>query len=351
MPRPLRIAQVAPILYPVPPTLYGGTERMISYLTEALVEAGQEVTLFASGDSVTTARLVSVRPTCLAAQGSPDPLPVCIAHLAEVRRRMADFDILHLHDSGFSALGFQDRSARTVTTLHMSLEWPDTTAAFRAMPDMPLVSISECQRHPYPEGHWAGTIYHGIPADLYRFSPRPEGHLAFLGRLSATKQPHEAIRIAQATGHTLFLAGPPEHPQDPYFVQSVAPHLAGPGVRYLGELDDRRKDGLLGSAKALLFPIAWEEPFGLVMIEAMATGTPVIAYRRGAAPEVVEDGVTGFVVDSFEEAVAAVGRLDRLDRATIRRRFEERFSAKRMAADYIALYRSRLERAGLALAP
>lgn len=345
MPRPLRIAQIAPLVFPVPPGFYGGTERVISYLTEALVAAGQEVTLFACRGSTTSARLVETCPFPLAEQ--PGSWPRMATHHATVRRRLAEFDILHFHEDCLHVAAFMDVSRRTLTTIHAPLGCPDISSAYEAVPEMPLISISESQRRPNPGWNWAATIHHGVPADIYTAGGGEGGYLAFIGRLGPHKQPHAAISIALRSGNRIKLAGP-THPVDvPYANQSLAPHVLDPMVEFVGELDDAGKNPFLGQAKALLFPIAWEEPFGLVMIEAMATGTPVIAYRRGAVPEVVEDGVTGFIVDTEDEAVAAVGRLGELDRAIIRRRFDERFSARRMAADHIELYWRQLETAGL----
>ncbi|QQP93687.1 glycosyltransferase family 4 protein (plasmid) [Skermanella sp. TT6] len=347
MPRPLRIAQVGSIIFPIPPARFGGTERAVSYLTEALVAAGHEVTLFACGDAVTSARLVASRATALNGSQVTNPLPHFAAHFALVRRHLEEFDVVHFHEEGMHFPCFMDIADRTVTTFHMPLGGPDMRILYDAVPEMPLVSISDRQRLPLPQARWAGTVHHGIPADLYRFNPGPGGYLAFIGRFSPTKQPHEAIRIALAAGMPIKLAGTLYDQDRPYWDKRVKPYLDNPLVEVVGELNDAEKDGFLGKARALLFPIDWEEPFGLVMIESMATGTPVVAYRRGAVPEVVEDGITGYAVTSLEAAVDAVGRAADLDRAAVRRRFEERFTDTRMAADYVAIYRRLLAGGGI----
>ena len=347
MPRPLRIAQVASIIFPVPPKKYGGTERAISYLTEALVAAGQDVTLFACGDAVTSARLIASRPESLSGVRVGNALPHFAAHFALVRRHLHEFDIVHFHDEGMHFPCFMDIAERSVTTFHMPLGASDMDVLYRAVPEMPLVSISDNQRKPMPDGRWAGTVYHGIPASLYDFHPKPGEYLAFIGRFSETKQPHEAIRIALAAGWPIKLAGTLYDHDRPYWDAQVGPYLSDPRVEVVGEVDDAQKNDLLGNARALLFPINWEEPFGLVMIEAMATGTPVIGYRFGAVPEVVDEGVTGFIVDGAEAAIKAVGKLHTLDRAAVRKRFEERFTDTRMAAAYIDIYRERLRATSL----
>ncbi|MCS6876822.1 MAG: glycosyltransferase family 4 protein [Geminicoccaceae bacterium] len=348
----MRIAMVAPLAESVPPARYGGTERVVHYLTEALVRLGVEVTLFASGDSRTSAELVACAPRSLRLDpGVRDHLPHTIAMLEQVRRRARRFDVLHFHIDFLHFPIFAERLASTLTTLHGRLDLPDLAAAHRAFPHAPLVSISHAQRRPLAGLglNWLATVHHGLPVDLYRPGGGEDDHVLFLGRVSPEKRPDRAVRIAEKAGLPLIVAAKVDRADAEYYEREIAPLFAHPGVRFLGEVDDREKERLLRGARALLFPIDWPEPFGLVMIEAMACGTPVIAWNHGSVPEVIEPGVTGFIVESEEEATEAVARCRELDRARIRARFEERFSAERMARDYLALYR-RLARAGLARA-
>lgn len=336
----MRIAQVAPLVEAVPPKLYGGTERIVSYLTEELVRAGHEVTLFASGDSCTSARLVALRERALRLDPAVlDAVPHILVMLAEVRRRAAQFDVLHFHVDFLHFPIFHDLAAHTVTTLHGRADLPDLPPLYRYFPQYPLVSISNDQRRPLASANWIGTVYHGLPSGLLEFTAVPRGgYLAFLGRMSPEKRPDRAIEIAQRAGLPLRMAAKVDDADREYFDRTIAPLLDQPLVEFIGEIGEAEKSAFLGNARALLFPIDWPEPFGLVIIEAMACGTPVIAYPCGSVPEVIEDGVTGFIVAGIEEAVRAVERLDRLDRRRIRAVFELQFSAARMTRDYEALY-------------
>ncbi len=336
----MRIAQIAPLAEAVPPRLYGGTERIVSHLTEELVRQGNEVTLFASGDSQTTAELVPCCPQALRMDPSVrDTVPHLLVMLENVRRRADEFDVLHFHMDMLHFPVFRERSARTVTTLHGRLDLHDLQSFYRKFPDFPLVSISAAQRLPMPPVNWVGTVHHGLPTRLLPFKAAArDGYLAFLGRISPEKRPDRAIEIARRAGVPLRIAAKVDNADRLYFEQHIQQLLADPLVDFIGEIGDAAKGDFLGNARALLFPIDWPEPFGLVMIEAMACGTPVIAFPNGAVPEVIEDGVTGFLVRSIEEAVEAVARLPELDRHEIRRRFEQRFSVARMAEDYLQIY-------------
>lgn len=335
----MKIAQVSPLHESVPPKFYGGTERIVHYLTEELVAAGHDVTLFASGDSVTQASLQAMVPSAL--RLNPKVIDPLAAHLLMFDRVAAwaeRFDIIHFHTDYLHFPVFRGCPVPHLSTFHGRLDIPDLGPVFEAFRELPIVSISNDQRRPVRRANWLGTVYHGLPENLYRYSPRTEGYLAFLGRISKEKRPDRAIEIAIRTGLPLKIAAKVDKADREYFETVIKPWLDHPLVEYLGEIDERDKDRLLGGAEALLFPIDWPEPFGLVMIEAMACGTPVIAFRQGSVPEVIEDGVTGFVVDSIEDAVLAVAKAAQLDRARCRREFERRFSARRMAQDYVALY-------------
>lgn len=338
----MRIAQVAPLIESVPPKLYGGTERVVSYLTEELVRQGHDVTLFASGDSRTAARLVPGSETALRLNPAVrDPWPYHVIMLDDVRRRASEFDILHFHIDFYHFPLFREMAGRTVTTLHGRLDLPDLPTLYRAFPEMPLVSISNDQRRPLPLVNWAATVYHGLPRDLMSFdSGGNRYYLAFLGRISPEKRPDRAIEIARRAGLPLKIAAKVDAADQLYFEEKIKPLLDDPLVEFVGEIGEADKAAFLGGAIALLFPIDWPEPFGLVMIEAMACGTPVIAWRRGSVPEIIEDDVTGYVVDSIDAAVAAVPLAMQLDSAAVRRRFEARFTAERMAEDYLRIYRS-----------
>jgi glycosyltransferase involved in cell wall biosynthesis len=342
----MRIAQVAPLYESVPPRGYGGTERVVSYLTEALVGQGYEVTLFASGDSVTTAELIApcqrslrLDPACI------DRLAHHILLLEQVNQAAHRFDVIHWHVDYLHFPLSRRQSAPHVTTLHGRLDIPDLVPLYREFGDMPVVSISNSQRAPLPWLNWQGTVYHGLPEDRYTFRPEPGRYLAFLGRIAPEKRVDRSIAIAQRLGMEIKIAAKVDPSDREYFEVVIAPLFRGPLVDYVGEIGEGEKDEFLGHASALLFPIDWPEPFGLVMAEAMACGTPVIAYRRGSVPEIIEDGVTGFIVDDLEGAVQAVERLPTLSRRHCRERFEERFSASRMARDYLALYQRLLDAA------
>ncbi|MFC3068124.1 glycosyltransferase family 4 protein [Phenylobacterium soli] len=336
----MRIAQISPLYEAVPPRLYGGTERVVAHLCDALAELGHDVTLFASAEARTRARLAPVRdqairldPTALKSD-----LAAHMSQLAEVRRRAHEFDVLHFHTDMVHFPFFEDLAHHTVTTLHGRLDMKDLAGVYRRWRQFPLVSISDDQRKPLPFANWAATVHHGLHADLYRPSAGHRGYLAFLGRISPEKRPDRAIAIATRLGRPLRIAAKVDRADRAYFDDKIEPLLHHPLVAFVGEIGDAGKSGFLGGAEALLFPIDWPEPFGLVMIEAMACGTPVIAYDCGSVREVVEDGLTGFIVRDEDEACAAVARLPTLDRAAIRRRFEERFSGQAMARRYLALY-------------
>lgn len=343
----MKIAQISPLSESVPPKLYGGTERVVSWLTEELVAQGHDVTLFASGDSRTSARLVPITPQALRLDPTvKDTLGYNIMQIEEVRRRAHEFDVLHFHIDLLHAPFVRSLGLPAVTTLHGRLDLPDLTPFYRAFADLALVSISDHQRLPMPPVNWAATIHHGMPLDLLQPTlGEGGGYLAFLGRISPEKRPDRAIRIAAQAGIPLRIAAKIDNVDRAYWDEVIAPLVARYEnlVTFVGEIDDRRKADFLGNARALLFPIDWPEPFGLVMIEAMACGTPVIAFRSGSVPEVIDDGRSGFIVDSESAAIAALGRIGTLKRAEVRRCFEERFSAGRMARDYVGVYRQLID--------
>jgi glycosyltransferase involved in cell wall biosynthesis len=342
----VKIAQIAPLVESVPPRLYGGTERVVSWLTEALVAQGHDVTLFASGDSKTAARLEAVTPRALRLDGIHNALPYNIIMLDRVAALQAEFDVLHFHIDFFHYPLFRNMAHKTLTTLHGRQDLPELPDLYRAFPHMPLVSISNHQRRPVPPVNWMGTVYHGLPDTMYREGGGKGGYLAFLGRICADKGPVEAIEIARRAGLPLKIAAKVDPADRAYYDEVVAPLIAkSPHVEFVGEIDDRKKQDFLGNALGLLFPICWPEPFGLVMIEAMACATPVIAFECGSVPEVLEDGLTGFIVAGVEGAAAACGKLPRLFRPSIRSRFEERFSARAMANEYLRIYRQLAETA------
>jgi glycosyltransferase involved in cell wall biosynthesis len=336
----MKIAQIAPLMESIPPKLYGGSERIVSYLTEELVAQGHDVTLFASGNSITTAKLVACCPQSLRLNPNVrDIIPYYMVMLDKVRSMASEFDVLHFHIDQFHFPIFHAMAHRTVTTLHGRQDLPDLKHLYGGFPDMSLVSISGAQRRPIPDANFVGTVHHGLPPDLLTSTPQAKGrYLAFLGRISPEKRVDRAIMIAQSVGLSLRIAAKVDRVDETYFRSEIEPLLAYRGVDYIGEIDDRRKSQFLGEACALLFPIDWPEPFGLAMIEAMACGTPVLAFRNGAVAEVIEDGVTGYVVDSMDEAIGKLGSVLALDRGRVRRRFEERFSVTRMAHDYVKIY-------------
>jgi glycosyltransferase involved in cell wall biosynthesis len=337
----MKIAQIPPLYEAVPPRLYGGTERIVAYLSEALVELGHDVTLFGAADSQTSARLVPVRDQSIRLDPAPlkSDLAAHLRMLHEVRLRADEFDIIHFHIDLLHMPLFEDLAEQTITTLHGRLDLKDIPEIYRRWPDFPLVSISQSHRQPLPFANWAGTVYHGLPLDLHRPPASPSGdYLAFLGRISPEKGPDKAIKIARQAGFPIKLAAKIDPADRLYFQQAIEPLLADPLVEFVGEINDAEKSEFLGNARALLFPIAWPEPFGLVMIEAMATGTPVIAFPCGSVPEIIEDGVNGLIAHSIEDAVDAVDRVAAIDRGGIRKVFEDRFSATVMAREYLKLY-------------
>jgi glycosyltransferase involved in cell wall biosynthesis len=345
----MKIAQIAPLMESVPPRLYGGTERIVSYLTDELVRLGHEVTLFASADSVTTAELVGCASVALRLDGNVrDPIPYYMLMLDRVRELAEEFDILHFHIDQFHFPLFRRMADRTVTTLHGRQDCPDLKPLYLGFSEMPLVSVSNDQRQPIANANFVATVHHGIPTDLHEpiYNPRG-GYVAFLGRISPEKRPDRAIRIARTLGIPLKIAAKVDKVDEAYFREQIAPLLSDPGVEFIGEIDERSKAEFLGEALALLFPIDWPEPFGLVMIEAMACGTPVLAFRRGSVAEIIDQGVTGGIVDTMDEAMRMLPRVIALDRHAVRRRFEQRFSSARMATDYVALYRSLLEQSSI----
>jgi glycosyltransferase involved in cell wall biosynthesis len=340
----MKIAQIAPLVESVPPTLYGGTERVVSWLTEELVNQGHDVTLFASGDSQTQARLVPVVERALRLDDRVrDCLPYNFIMLDQVAALSREFDILHFHIDFMHYPMFRDVPNRTLTTLHGRLDLPDLQPIYKAFPHMPLVSISNHQRLPMPPVHWMDTVYHGLPPDTFHGTTKHDGYLAFLGRISPEKRPDRAIAIAKAAGIPLRIAAKVDAVDRKYFAEEIEPLMNSPLIEFIGEIGEKQKQEFLGNARALLFPIDWPEPFGLVMIEAMACGTPVVAFKCGSVPEVMEDGITGYVVNTIEEAIDAVGRVDTLSREGVRLRFEQRFTAPIMARSYVEIYKKLMQ--------
>jgi glycosyltransferase involved in cell wall biosynthesis len=343
----MRIAQLAPLAESVPPKLYGGTERVIAWLVDELVELGHEVTLFASGDSKTKGKLHAVWPRALRlGRKGADPNAACALLIEAIAERARDFDVIHSHVDWLPLPVLSRTGVPFLTTMHGRLDLPGLPQVIGAFADAPFVSISADQRRPLPDSNWIATIQHGLPKDMFRPSYEPGSYLAFLGRLTADKGPEDAIRIARAARMPLRIAAKIPRAETAYFKNKLEPMIDGQTVQLVGEVDDAKKQPFLANAAGLLFPINWPEPFGLVMIEAMACGTPVIAYRSGSVPEVVEDGVTGFIVDGEEQAIRAVKELGRLDRRVVRARFEECFAASRMAKEYEARYRNLIARGG-----
>jgi len=336
----MKIAQIAPLYESVPPKHYGGTERIVSYLTEELVAANHDVTLFASADSITRARLVPASESALRLSSTPivDSVAHYIRLLELVFQEAHQFDILHFHIDYLHFPWTRRQPIPAVTTLHGKLTIPDLIPLYKEFEDMHVVSISDAQRQPLPWIGWRGTVYHGIPEGLYHLKEKPGEYLAFLGRICPEKRLDRAIEIAKRSGRKLKIAAKVNPVDREYFSDHIKPLLVHPLVELIGEIGEDEKQEFLGNALALLFPIDWPEPFGLVTIEAMACGTPVIAYRQGAVPEIIEDGKTGFILDSQDDAVAAVDRLASIDRVLCRREFESRFTARRMTADYIRIY-------------
>ncbi len=341
----MKIAQIAPLIESVPPRLYGGTERIVSYLTEELVEMGHDVTLFASGDSITSAELV---PCCTRAlrldPAVRDVIPHIMVMIDKLRERAKEFDVLHFHMDLLHFPLCRALGGHTLTTLHGRLDLEDLKPFYYRFSEMPLVSISNDQRRPMSHANFVATIQHGIPAQLHSPSFAPGSYVAFLGRISPEKRPDRAIRIARAAGVPLKIAAKVDKADEDYFRIAILPLIDGPGVEFVGEINEREKTKFLGDAAALLFPVDWPEPFGLAMIEAMACGTPVLAFRCGSIPEVIDDGVTGKVVDSEDAAIAALPEILSYDRPAVRQRFDERFTASRMARDYVSAYRNLLRK-------
>lgn len=335
----MRIAQVAPLFESVPPHQYGGTERVVSWLTEELVRRGHDVTLVASGDSRTTARLLPAWPEALRL-GEPlvDQLAPQLLQVELVRQHEDAWDVIHWHTGQVHLSVARQMTTPHVTTLHGRLDLPELEPLFETFGNAPLVSISDDQRAPLPDANWVATVYHGLPADLLPAGGGSGGYLAFLGRISPEKRVDRAIEIAKRAGMRLKVAAKVDPADEAYYEREIKPLLDDPHIEYVGEIGEDEKAEFLGDAAAMLFPIDWPEPFGLVMIEAMSTGTPTIAYRSGSVPEVLEDGLTGALVSDVDEAVEAVRRLDRFDRGRVRRRFEERFTVERMARDYLEVY-------------
>jgi glycosyltransferase involved in cell wall biosynthesis len=337
----MRIAQLAPLAESVPPKLYGGTERVVAWLVDELVGLGHQVTLFASGESRTRGKLHPVWPRALRlGRPASDPAAACTSLLEAVAQRVEDFDIVHSHIDWLHLPLLSRLKVPFVSTMHGRLDLPGLSDVVRRFPDAPFVSISDSQRLPLPEANWCGTVSHGLPADLFLPSYKQGSYLAFLGRLTADKGPESAIRIARATGMQLVIAAKLPRGERRYFKERLEPQIDGTQIKFIGEVNDEAKQVFLAGAAALLFPIAWPEPFGLVMIEAMACGTPVIAFRSGSVPEIIDEGITGFVVDDEGQAVEALKRLRKLDRKRVREQFEKRFTAEQMATNYVSHYES-----------
>jgi glycosyltransferase involved in cell wall biosynthesis len=339
------IAQIAPLAEAVPPKFYGGTERVIHWLTEELVALGHDVTLFASGDSITSAKLESVWPRALRLDGSVrDPNALHLAMLERVRQQANEFDFLHFHLDYYPFSLFRRQPVPFVTTLHGRLDLPEHQPVFDTFSTMPVISISDSQRRPIHEANWVRTIYHGLPRELLMPVPATPSYFAFLGRIAPEKGIDRAISIAHKCGVPLRIAAKVDKMDREYFTDKIRPQIDGSSVEYIGEITDREKSEFLSGAIALLDPIDWPEPFGIVMIEAMACGTPVIAFNRGSIPEVIDEGLSGFIVEDEEGAIGAYNRLPQLSRPKIRNRFEQRFTARRMALEYLATYRSLMDR-------
>ena len=341
----MRIAMVAPLIESVPPALYGGTERVVHWITEELVALGHDVTLFASGDSQTSAKLEPGWPRALRLDGAVrDANALHMAMLENVRRRTDEFDFLHFHLDYYPFSLFARQSTPFVTTLHGRLDLPEHQPVFDTFSDVPVISISNAQRRPLPQAHWVRTVHHGLPEKMLMPQPVTPSYFAFLGRIAPEKRVDRAIHVAEHCGVPLKIAAKVDRADRDYYEEEIKPLLnRARNVEYIGEIGDKEKAAFLSGAIALLVPIDWPEPFGLVMIEAMACGCPVIAYNRGSVPEIIEDGVTGFIVEDEEGAIGAVDRLAHISRAKVRERFEQRFTARRMALDYLAAYRGLMD--------
>jgi glycosyltransferase involved in cell wall biosynthesis len=347
----VRIAQIAPLAERVPPKLYGGTERVVAWLTDELVALGHDVTLFASADSITTAKLAPVWPSAIRlSRPRPDPFAPMASLLEAVAAKADYFDVIHSHIDWIHLPLLQRLGVPFLTTLHGRLDLPYLRNVTRPFAKPPFVSISDSQRLPLPDLNWAATVYHGLPTATFDPCDEPGGYLAFLGRISPEKGPETAVRLAKAAGLPLRIAAKIPRGGNQYFNEHIQPFLDDDRVQFVGEVGEKDKASFLRNAAALLFPIDWPEPFGLVMIEAMACGTPTVAFRRGSVPEIVEDGVSGFVVDDEDQALAAISRLGELDRRAVRAAFERRFTSSRMAEDYVKVYSNLLTRSATALA-
>ena len=350
----MKIAQITPLYEAVPPRLYGGTERVVAHLTDALVDLGHDVTLFASAEADTRARLIPVRDQAIRLDPAPlkSDLAAHMSMLSEVLKRADDFDVIHFHTDMIHFPFFERYADKTITTLHGRLDLKDLPGVYERWPQFGLVSISDDQRRPLPFATWKATVHHGMPADLYTFSPKSTGYLAFLGRISPEKRPDRAIQIATMLNKPLKIAAKIDAADKVYWETVIRPMVENNSlVEFVGEIGDHQKSAFLGGAEALLFPIDWPEPFGLVMIEAMACGTPVVAFKCGSTSEIIEDGQTGFLVETMEQAVAAAGRAHLLDREAIRARFELRFSSTAMARRYVDVYGDLLAKRPFAEAP
>ena len=336
----MKIAQVPPLYESVPPKLYGGTERVVSYLTEALIDLGNDVTLFGTADSVTQAKLFSICKQGLRLnKHCKDPLAWHVYQMRQVMDLAHEFDIIHFHNDYLHYPFSKNCNYAHITTLHGRLDLEDLKPIYRVFDQIPLVSISDNQRKPFDKVQWVKTIYHGLPKNLYKPGKGEGNYLAFLGRISPEKRPDRAIEIAKKSGMPLKIAAKVDQQDLHYFKEIIHPLLDHPLIEFIGEIGEREKEAFLGQAAALLFPIDWPEPFGMVMIEAMANGTPVIAFNCGSVPEVIDEGKTGFIVNSTEEALKAVAKLQLFDRQQCRRVFEQRFSAEIMAKNYVGVYR------------
>jgi glycosyltransferase involved in cell wall biosynthesis len=349
--RPLRIAQIAPLYESVPPKLYGGTERIVSYLVEELVRRGHEVTLYAASDSTAKVVLAAGTPRSLRLAGLDHLGPMFhLPMLSNVYDHARNFDVIHSHVDCLSFPLARLTKVPTISTMHGRLDLPELLPVYRSYRDLPLVSISDDQRGPLPDMNWAATVYHGLPRNLLKFSPQPGGYLAFLGRLSPEKRPDLAIEIARRSGIPLKIAAKVDRADRDYFTEVVKPRLCEPGIEFIGEIGEAEKQQFLGQALALLFPVDWPEPFGLVMIEALACGTPVIARPCGSVPELLRHGTTGFIGSSIDELAAAVDRIGEISRESCRKEFEARFTAEVMAANYERVYH-RLTQIGWTVSP
>lgn len=340
----MRIAQIAPLYESVPPKLYGGTERVVSYLTEALIKLGHEVTLFASADSITQAKLIPICPKSLRLNDTQDALAVHFLEMEKIYQRADQFDIIHNHNDYLAYPLIRRCKIPTLTTLHGRLNIPELIGLYEEYSDIPVVSISYAQREPLPFANWVGNVYHGIPADLYSFVEKPEDYMAFVGRVSSEKKVEAGIEIAKKAHKTFKIAAKVGDKDQQHFEEFIKPHLNDPLIQFIGEVNEKEKNILLGNASAFLFPIDWPEPFGLVLIEALACGTPVIARKRGAIPEVIQDQVTGFIFETDEEAVAELNNILKISRAECRRIFEEKFTDVAMANEYLKIYQQLIDR-------